>query len=249
MWSLVDVSLFLLASSSASLSLAQSYDNNNSGSVADESYCSRPFKNLTGFVIKPSRSRYRNDDIILVQCASGKSKSYRCLSSRWDPSIASLDCPSVDGSCPTINFPSSGWFNASNDANPFAFGSKLTFHCNSGYEIKGAPAIVCQPKFIWSFKPPTCLPITSQREAGPLNHSFIILVSLLVSLVIIIVISVAAFLVHRKHKHEKMQSQWRTYFDGYTYRSSKRHISRRQPQTDQQKAVYFTQEAAQITDL
>lgn len=249
MWSLVDVSLFLLASSSASLPFAQSYDSNNSGSVADDSYCSRPFKSLSGFVIKPPKFRYRNEEIIIVQCASGKSRSYRCLKSEWNPSVASLDCPSVEGSCPAISFPSYGWFNSSNDSNPFAFGSKLSFHCNAGYEMKGASVIVCQPKFIWSFKPPSCLPTTSTREAGPLNHSLIILISLLVSLIIIAIISVAAFLVHRKHKHEKMQSQWRRYFDGYTYRSSKRHISHRQPQADQQKAVYFTQEAAQITDL
>lgn len=242
--------------SSQEINVKNNFSTNNQHDIDTNSIingkCSRPFnRNVKQFIIKPSKQIYNNDDLIILSCGFGTRKTHRCKNGTWEPLFDWIsECPSINGSCSPILPIENGWYNSTDLNSPFSLGSKLDFKCQKGYSLIGAPAIICESGFKWSYKSPSCSQIID-NGAGPQRFSIytIIILTCLISLLIILFSSIVAFLAYQRRKRNKIQNQWRRYFNGYTYRSSKRQITRRGPNDTQGTTVYTVPEAAQITDL
>ena len=209
--------------------------------------CSRPFgKNHKEYYLRPFKESYLNGEVVIIACAFGTKKFHRCQNGSWMPSLDwVLECP-PPLTCPPIEKIDNGFISPLNST--FTPKSQLTFSCEKGYELIGAPILICDPGAKWSFKPPYCMKYSPEPEAGPRSHPYVFLLTILASMLSIIMLSVIVFSAYQRRKRNKMQNQWRRYFNGYTYRASQRKITRRALE-NQKGAIQFTQEAAEITDL
>ena len=246
MWSLYLLAfIFYLASQPSMIVCSSSIQEQKNKNDLD-STCRRPIDRSKSFAFTPNRLRYNNEEHLIIVCSTSKArKVHKCRNSNWEPPLDWLsECPPSDKTCPPIKPVENGYFTPSNST--FAFASKVNFTCHKGYQLVGAQILICDVGLKWSFKPPICNSLAT--GAGPRSHSYILIFSILASIFSIIIISAMVFSAYQRRKRNKMQNQWRNYFSGYTYRASQRKITRRTP-GDQQGTVYFTQEAAQITDL
>lgn len=107
-----------------------------------------------------NRSEFNIDDRIRYQCDEGYELSFnslnpsgeiRCLQTgMWEanlPECLIISCPQP---VPIVH----GAYTA--DTAKYSYGSKLTFTCNGGYEIKGESVLTCKSDGNWSHPQPVC---------------------------------------------------------------------------------------------
>ncbi|XP_038046873.1 sushi, von Willebrand factor type A, EGF and pentraxin domain-containing protein 1-like isoform X2 [Patiria miniata] len=81
----------------------------------------------------------------------------------WTP--VSLDCYPI--SCGDPGYLSNGW----REGNLFTFLSRVTFHCNAGYEMQGYPYRTCMSNQRWTSFLPTCVAIECPELYAPEHGS------------------------------------------------------------------------------
>ena len=210
--------------------------------------CRRPVNRANkNFILTPNKTRYSNQEHVIITCASSLAKkTHKCQNTVWDPPFDwGGECQPLNTTCPPLKPIQNGFFTPSNST--FSFASKVNFTCHKGYQLVGAQFLLCDAGLKWSFKPPSCNPLVTEVVVSR-SHSYILISLIFASILSIIIISELAFAGYKWRKRNKMQTMWRNYFINYTYRASQRKITRRSL-ADQQGAVHFTQEGAQITDL
>ena len=210
--------------------------------------CPRPFGgNHKSYYLKPLKESYAHSQFVIVSCADGSKKSHKCQNGLWKPSFDwVIECSNSE-TCPPIEKIDNGFITPPNST--FKPKSELHFTCEKGYELIGAPVILCDAGYKWTYKPPFCTKISPPTtEAGPRSRPYVLSLTILLSMLSIIMLLVIGFSAYQRRKRNKMQNQWRRYFNHYTYRASQRKITRRTgDQTNG--TVHFTQVPAQITDL
>ena len=196
----------------------------SSSNNTSKQYCDRPRRPNSGVLLKPWRKTYDVGNTVVFQCHNGVTATAHCEEGgQW--SRGSPHCPSTNQSCPPHVFANGNvTYTPSTAQNPRPLRSKAHFRCNDGYELVGAPVVVCDKEFQWSYKTPACLPIVSETgsSSGSLLTGLLLSIAILFSLVVVI----SGSLWYRWRRRKAQRDQWKRLFVNYTYRQSKRKITR-----------------------
>lgn len=187
---------------------------------ASKSYCDRPRRPHSGLIIKPSVKTYPVGRTVIFQCHNGVSISASCEEggywSRGPP-----HCPLTNQSCPPHDFANGNiTYSLSTAQNPRPLQSVAHFRCNDGFELMGAPVVVCEKGFKWSYRTPVCRPVVPEKSSssGSLLTALLLSIGILFSLILVI----SATLWYRWWRRKVQREKWQQYFCKYTYRQSKR---------------------------
>lgn len=182
--------------------------------------CDRPRRPHSGLIIKPSLKSYAVGQVVIIQCHNGVSISASCEEGgQW--SRGAPHCPPSNQSCPVHAFPNGNvTYTPSTAQTPRPLQSVAHFRCNEGFELIGAPRVVCDKGFEWSYKTPTCRPIVTDKSSssGSLLSALLLSIGILFSLIVVI----SATLWYRWWRRKVQREKWQQYFIRYTYRQSKR---------------------------
>lgn len=182
--------------------------------------CDRPRRPHSGLIIKPYVKTYAVGQVVIFQCHNGVSISASCeeggLWSRGAP-----HCPHSNQSCPEHAFANGNvTYTPSTAQTPRPLQSVAHFKCNDGFELIGAPRVVCGPGFEWSYKTPTCRPVVTEKPSS--SGSLLSAVLLSIGVVFSLIVVISAMLWYRWWRRKVQREKWQQYFIRYTYRQSKR---------------------------
>lgn len=190
---------------------------------ASKTRCDRPKRPHSGVLIKPSSKSYAIGQTVVFQCHNGISVTAFCEEGgQW--SRGPPHCPPTNQSCPPLVFENGNvTFIGATADNPRPLQSRAIFKCNDGYDLVGAPSLVCDKGFVWSYRTPACLPQVAEEK--PSSSSFLAAVLLAIAIVFSLVVVAAGSLWYRWWRRKLQRDQWKRLFGNYTYRQSKRKIA------------------------
>lgn len=156
-------------------------------------FCDRPKRPHSGLVIKPLRKLYPIHMTIIMQCHNGLSISATCdEGGYW--SRGAPHCPATNQSCPDIELANGNvTYVGSTSKTVHPLRTKASFKCNEGFELVGAPAVVCDTGFRWSYRPGVCRPI-SPEKSGSSSSSLLTILMVAIGILFVLVIGISGSL-------------------------------------------------------
>lgn len=209
-------------------SAASQYPSAISSNNSSKPYCDRPKRTHTGLIFKPSRKTYPIGMTLVMQCHNGVIISASCEEggfwTRGPP-----HCPPTNQTCPDHVFANGNvTYTGATAQVPHPLQSHATFKCHEGYELVGAPMVVCDKGFRWSYRTPVCRPVSpdqSTSSSSSLLNVLLVAIGILLFLVLVISLSLWYYWWRQKRQRE----YWQRYFGNFTYaRQSKHKIQRPQ---------------------
>ena len=208
-------------------------------------FCEQPLLPHSGVIIKPSKSKYPVNTFIFFTCHNTNTATAKCQEDgTWSRGVP--HCPPTNESCPNLGDIPNGWMNvsigkkasqlqASNPSAPkYPFNTKVKFFCYEGYVLEGAPVLICDTGFKWSFRMPVCRSTVSDSNASKGSSTKLTALLTSISIILTLVLLVAFFLWYRWKQRQRERKRWKRYFINYSYRQSKHNITHIRRPIDQQ---------------
>jgi hypothetical protein len=207
--------------SSPNNAIAKAATDQSSASAA-KSRCDRPRRPHSGLIIKPSLKYYTSGQIVIFQCHNGVSISASCQEDgQWSRGVPF--CPLSNSSCPPHPpFANGNVTYSPNPNGPHQLRARANFKCNTGFEIAGAPMLICEPGYVWSYRIPSCQPIRPEKSSS--SRSLLTAVLLSIGILFSLVVVISGTLYYRWWRRKMQRKRWQRYFGNYTYRQSKHKI-------------------------
>lgn len=211
-----------ISSSLSTNAIAKAATDTSSASAAStKSRCDRPRRPHSGLIIKPSLKFYSAGQVVIFQCHNGLSISAACQEDgQWSRGVPY--CPPTNQSCSPHMFANGNVSYSPNPTGPFQLRARANFKCNEGFELVGAPMVVCEKEFQWSYKTPACLPIRPEKSSS--SGSLLTAVLLSIGIVFSMVLVISGTFWYRWWRRKMQRKRWQRYFGNYTYRQSKHKI-------------------------